>query len=119
MSPAPEHGIKRRAPAPGLESKAIPGNMARPLDEDEDCSRMTELISSKRRHLEDGTAQTIHYKRERENVLARHRTSYRLNRHGSGVFTLNKQRRKNSGESSKVRGWPSSIWANHGYLFLF
>ena len=30
-------------------------------------------------------------KRQKAEVLARHRTSYSLNRHGSGVFTFNRR----------------------------
>jgi hypothetical protein len=116
MSPTAEHGIKRRAPAPELGSKSIPvDNIARPLDrggllngtdlpdEDEDGGRMSQLISLKRRRLEDGTAQIIRHEQGRKNILARYCTSYRLNRHGSGIFTLNKQKRKNSGKFSEVR----------------
>jgi hypothetical protein len=73
------------------------------LDEGEDDGRMSQLISSKRRRLEDGTAQIVHHKPERKNILAQYRASYRLNRRGSGVFTLNKQRRKNPGQFSEVR----------------
>ena len=131
MSSTPEHGIKHRAPVPELESKTIPLDntwqitvkegrpilckTTRPLDEDdlldgknlldedEDRGQMSQLISSKHRRLEDGTAQIVRHIRERKNVLARYGLSYHLNRHGSGVFTVNKQRPKNPGEISKVR----------------
>ena len=118
-SPTPEHGIKCRALAPELGSEDIlvdntwqvavrksplmSCKTARPLDEDEDGSQIPQLISSKRRRLEDGTAQIVRQKQGRNRILKRYGASYRLNRHGSGVFTLNKQIRKNSGEFSEVR----------------
>lgn len=143
MSPNAEHGIKRRAPAPELETKFIPVdniqqaamgegppvscNIARPLDrggllngtdlpdEDEDGSRMSQLISLKRRRLEDGTAQIVRHEQGRKNILARYHASYRLTRHGSGIFTLNKQKRKNSGKFSEVRTQATFVWADRGY----
>ena len=73
------------------------------LDEDEDGSRMPHLISSKRRRLENGTAQIVRHKQERKKTNSRYRASYRLNRRGSGVLIPNKQRRKNPGEFDEVR----------------
>lgn len=95
MSPTPKHEIKRRVLAPRLESKAIPADVTWPvaikeslplscktahswdeevednsLDEDQDHGQMSELISVKCQCLEDGTAQVIHHKWERTNVLA-------------------------------------------------
>lgn len=128
MSPTLENEIKRGVLAPELESKDIPVDniqqfetreglplprkKARPLEEDVeddplgedgDCSQMLELISSKRRRLEDGTAQLIRHRQERKRILAKHGVSYRLNRHGTGIFTLNKQRCTSSGISRAVR----------------
>jgi hypothetical protein len=128
MSPTPEHEIKRRVLAPRLEPKAIPADITWPVavkeslplpcktarswggeveddspDEDQDHGQTLELISVKRQRLEDGTAQVIHHKRERTNVLARYGASYHLNRRGSGVFVLNKQRCTNSNLFSEVR----------------
>ena len=135
----PEHGIKHTALAPELESKTIlvdntwqaavrEGSpvlckTARSLDEDaldedEDSSRMAPHISSKCQRMEDGTAQVVHHKWERKKVLAQYGASYRLNHCGSGVFTLNMQRRQNSGEISEVRTFSASSLANRGYLLF-
>lgn len=73
------------------------------LDEDEDGGRMPHLISSKRRRLENGTAQIVRHKQERKKTNSRYRASYRFNRRGSGVLTPNKQRRKNPGKFDEVR----------------
>jgi hypothetical protein len=127
MSLTPEHEIKRRVLAPGLESKATPVDTTWPAadkdglplshktahsrdeeveetspDEDQDHGQTSELISVKHQRLEDGTARVIHHKRERANVLVQYGASYRLNRRGSGVFVLNKQRCTNSNLFSKV-----------------
>ena len=131
MSSTPEHGITHRALAPELESKTIPLDNTRQiavregrpvsckttrpldeddlLDEDEDRSQISQLISSKRRRLEDGTAQIVRHERERKSVLSRYGVLYRLNRAGSGVFTVNKQRPKIPGEISEVRAQPAMI----------
>jgi hypothetical protein len=127
MSLTLKNKIKHRALAPELESKDIlADNSQHPktreglsplhkkvhsldedieddsLDEDGDCSQRPWLISSKRQRLEDGTAQIIRHRQERGDILAKHCVSYRLNRHGTGIFTINNQRRMSSDIFSEV-----------------
>lgn len=125
MSLTPEHEIKRRVLAPGLESKATPVDTTRPAadkdgiplsrktvhprDEEveetspDDHDQTSELISVKHQRLDNGTAQVVRHRREGANVLTQYGVSYGLNHRGTGVFVLKKQKRTNSNLVGEVR----------------
>jgi hypothetical protein len=108
MTLHPEHEIESGTQASQLESTGVVLNIAEPNNAGEGSQLPHKRTNSPdihetKRHRGNSTAKAKVHKKQRTEVLSRYGASYRVDRNGSGIFTLNQQTGMTAQGQEKVR----------------